>query len=89
MATELEAFRTYNRVKKRHPEVVILVRNGSLYATYKADAKIVADACGLHLSHRHNNKHSALCTAFGMYSLYEYLNKIISTGHRLGITELD
>lgn len=28
MATELEAFRTYNRVKKRHPEVVILVRNG-------------------------------------------------------------
>ena len=89
MATELEAFRTYNRVKKRHPEVVILVRNGSLYATYKADAKIVSDACGLHLIHRHNNKHSALWTTFGTYSLDEYLNKIISTGHRLGITELD
>lgn len=39
MATELEAFRTYNRVKKMHPEAVILVRNGSLYTTYKADAK--------------------------------------------------
>lgn len=89
MATELEAFRTYNRVKKMHPEAVILVRNGSLYATYKADAKIVADACDLHLIHRHNNKHSALCTAFGIYSLDEYLNKIVSAGHRLGITELN
>lgn len=89
MATELEAFRTYNRVKKRHPEVVILVRNGSLYATYKVDAKIVSDACDLHLIHRHNNKHSALWTTFGTYSLDEYLNKIVSAGHRLGITELD
>lgn len=89
MATELEAFRTYNRVKKMHPEAVILVRNGSLYTTYKADAKIVANVCGSHLSHRHNNKHSSLCTAFGIYSLYEYLTKIDSAGHRLGITELD
>ena len=89
MATELEAFRTYNRVKKMHPEAVIFVCDGSAYTTYKADAKIVANVCGSHMSHRHNNKHSALCTAFGIYSLKEYIDKIISAGHKLGIAELD
>lgn len=76
---------SYSKFKEKHPDAVLLVRNGDFYEVYDEDAEIVSDICSTYISANDGLKF----TAFPFHKLDTYLPKIIRHGHRVCITDLD
>ena len=76
---------TFNELKAKHPDAVILVRVGDFYETYCEDAKKIAEVLGLTLTRQAKTKMDL--TGFPYHALDTYLPKLIRAGLRVAICD--
>ena len=77
---------TFNELKAKHPDAVILFRVGDFYESYFDDAKKVADATGATLTKR-SGEDGYYLTGFPHHALDTYLPKLIRAGLRVAICD--
>jgi DNA mismatch repair protein MutS len=75
---------SYSKIKEKHPDAVLLFRNGDFYESYNEDAEIVSGICNTYIA-----DDGLKFTAFPFHALDTYLPKIIRHGHRVCIADLD
>ena len=84
--TENKMVETFNELKAKHPDAVILFRVGDFYESYFDDAKKVADATGATLTKR-SGEDGYYLTGFPHHALDTYLPKLIRAGLRVAICD--
>ena len=84
--TENRMVETFNELKAKHPDAVVLFRVGDFYESYFDDAKKVADATGITLTKR-SGENGYYLTGFPHHALDIYLPKIIRAGLRVAICD--
>ena len=84
--TESRMVETFNELKAKHPDAVVLFRVGDFYESYFDDAKKVADATGITLTKR-SGENGYCLTGFPHHALDIYLPKIIRAGLRVAICD--
>ena len=77
---------TFNELKTKHHDAVILFRVGDFYESYFDDAKKVSDILGLTLTKR-NGENGYYLTGFPYHALDTYLPKLIRAGLRVAICD--
>ena len=77
---------TFNELKTKHHDAVILFRVGDFYESYFDDAKKVSDILGLTLTKR-NGENGYYLTGFPYHALDNYLPKLIRAGWRVAICD--
>ena len=76
---------TFNELKAKHPDAVILFRVGDFYESYLEDAKKLSEVLGLTLTRQAKTKMDL--TGFPSHALDIYLPKIIRAGLRVAICD--
>lgn len=79
----------YHAMKLKHPDAVLLFRNGDFYETFADDAIACSEILGLVLTRRIDEtrqKYIELC-GFPHHALDTYLPKIVRSGRRVAICE--
>ena len=76
---------TFNELKAKHPDAVILFRVGDFYETYCEDAKKLSEVLGLTLTRQAKTKIDL--TGFPYHALDTYLPKLIRAGLRVAICD--
>ncbi len=74
---------TWEELKEKHPDALLLFRCGNFYEAYFDDAVEMAKTLGLTITEEKNLKTSA----FPHHALDTYLPKLIRSGHRIAICE--
>ncbi len=80
----------YAEMKAKHPDAILLFRNGDFYEAHGDDAEVVADVCGLTLTRIDEFFHyekPAYMTAFPAHTLDSYLPKLVRAGKRVAICD--
>ena len=77
---------TFNELKAKHPDAVILFRVGDFYESYFDDAKKVSEVLGITLTKR-SGEDGYYLTGFPHHALDIYLPKIIRAGNRVAICD--
>ena len=70
--------------KKKHPDIILLLRCGDFYESYLEDADKVSLACGIAVTMRGRIK----MATFNHYKLDTYLPKLIRFGCRVAICDM-
>ena len=83
--TENKMVETFNELKAKHPDAVILFRVGDFYESYFDDAKKIADVLGLTLTRQAKTKMDL--AGFPYHALDTYLPKLIRAGLRVAICD--
>ena len=84
--TENKMVETFNELKAKHPDAVILFRVGDFYESYFDDAKTISDVLGVTLTKRRGE--DGYCIAgFPSHALDTYLPKLIRAGLRVAICD--
>lgn len=73
----------HQRMKREHPEAVILYRMGNFYESYFQDAQTVADCTGV-IVRKH---HGTPVAGFPFHALDTYLPRLVRAGHRVAICD--
>ena len=73
----------HQRMKKRHPEAVLLYRMGDFYEAYFQDSQTVADCLGI----TRRKVRDYYVAGFPSHALDVYLPKLIRAGHRVAICD--
>ena len=76
---------TFNELKAKHPDAVILFRVGDFYESYFEDAKKLSEVLGLTLTRQAKTKMDL--TGFPYHALDTYLPKLIRAGLRVAICD--
>ena len=76
---------TFNELKAKHPDAVILFRVGDFYESYLEDAKKLSEVLGLTLTRQAKTKMDL--TGFPSHALDIYLPKLIRAGLRVAICD--
>ena len=76
---------TFNELKAKHPDAVILFRVGDFYESYFDDAKKVSEVLGVTLTRQAKTKMDL--AGFPCHALDTYLPKLIRTGMRVAICD--
>ena len=76
---------TFNELKAKHPDAVILFRVGDFYESYFDDAKKIADVLGVTLTRQAKTKMDL--AGFPCHALDTYLPKLIGAGLRVAICD--
>ena len=71
-------------MKGKHPDAIILFRNGDFYEALYEDAKPVADTLGITLT---VNTDGEKIVGFPYHALDSYLPQLIRAGHRVAICD--
>lgn len=74
----------YRDFKEKHPDRVLLFRQGDFYEAYEQDA----DTCGKVLGVTVTKQGTLTMTSFPYHALDTYLPKLISAGHRVAICDI-
>lgn len=78
----------YKSLKAKHPDAIILFRNGSFYNVFQEDARTAAQVLGV-TTYVENSPHNPYFWAgFPSSALDIYLPKLIRAGHRVAICDL-
>ena len=83
--TENKMVETFNELKAKHPDAVILFRVGDFYESRFDDAKKIADVLGLTLTRQAKTKMDL--AGFPYHALDTYLPKLIRAGLRVVICD--
>ena len=83
--TENKMVETFNELKAKHPDAVILFRVGDFYESRFDDAKKIADVLGLTLTRQAKTKMDL--AGFPYHALDTYLPKLIRAGLRVAICD--
>ncbi len=80
-----KAIKQWDELKAKHPDVILLIRNGGFYGMFKEDAQKGVDILGL--SVLKGGKNEIPYTTFPHYSLDTYLPKLVRAGERVAICD--
>ena len=83
--TENRMVETFNELKAKHPDAVILFRAGDFYESIFDDAKKIAEVLGVTLTRQAKTKMDL--TGFPHHALDTYLPKLIRAGLRVAICD--
>lgn len=83
--TENKMVETFNELKAKHPDAVILFRVGDFYESYFDDAKKIAEVLGVTLTRQAKTKMDL--AGFPCHALDTYLPKLIRAGLRVAICD--
>lgn len=72
--------------KKKHPDALVLFKNGDFYELYEEDAEVGAEILGLNLSWIPDKPEIKMC-GFVCPAIDKYLPKLIKAGKRVAICE--
>ena len=76
---------TFNELKSKHPDAVILFRVGDFYESYLEDAKRLSEVLGVTLTRQAKTKMDL--AGFPCHALDTYLPKLIGAGLRVAICD--
>ena len=80
--------RQYLRIKKEHPDEILLFRMGDFYETFDSDAQLVSKELEIALTSREMGKGQHIPLAgIPYHALDSYLAKLIKKGHHVAICE--
>lgn len=91
--TRREAIKTHKALKQKHPEAIVLVRNGDCYETFFEDALALGKTTDLIAVNSadsalyQNFKPSHYMSVFPCKALDRYLVRIIQAGYRVAVVE--
>lgn len=77
----------FKKLKKKHPDAVLLMRVGDFYECFAEDAEVAADILGITLTRRKKGKESIALAGFPHHALDTYLPKLVRAGKRVAICE--
>ncbi len=78
----------YAKMKKKHPDAILLFRVGDFYETFSDDAIAASEILGITLTRRANGKAAYVELAgFPHHALDSYLPKLVRAGKRVAICE--
>ncbi len=84
----ISPYSQYKSLKAKHPEAVLLFRNGSFYNVFQEDARTAAQVLGI-TTYVENDPHDTYFWAgFPSPALDTYLPRLIRAGHRVAICDL-
>ena len=82
------ARKQYLRIKREHPNAILLFRMGDFYETFDDDASIVSQILDIALTSREMGKGQRIPLAgIPYHSLDSYLGKLVREGHKVAICE--
>ena len=86
--TDTPMFQQYQRVKKEHPDALVLFRLGDFYELFGKDAEVAAPALGLMLTSREIGKGNrvAMC-GVPHHSIEKYVSLLLSQGFKAAVCE--
>ncbi len=80
-----KAIKQWDDIKVKHPDAILLIRNGDFYSMLKEDAQKGVEILGL--SVLKGGKNEIPYTTFPHYSLDTYLPKLVRAGERVAICD--
>ena len=81
---EKQVLESYQKLKKKHPDAIILFRKGDFYYSYKSDAAVCSETLGLTLT---IDEDGTQVLSFPHYSLDVCLPRLVRAGHRIAICD--
>ena len=84
---ESKAAQTYNDMKQKHPDCLLLFRNGDFYQLYNQDAQTGSDKLGITLTKPKNLRGIDFLASFPHHALDAYLPKLVRAGLRVAILD--
>lgn len=84
-----EVLDKFTEIKGKHPDAIILFRDGNCYVSYGTDAICLSDILGCHLTEcaYPDRRRKIKLSGFPHHSLDMYLPKIVRAGYRVAIVE--
>lgn len=79
------AMQQYYKIKKRHPDCIILFQLGDFYEAFYKDAKIVSDTLNIILTARNKRGKRVPMAGVPIHAIDNYLPKLINAGHKVAI----
>ena len=80
--------KAYLRVKREHPDAILLFRLGDFYETFGEDAERAAPILGITLTSRELGKGQSFALAGVPYHAYEsYVGKLLRAGFRVALCD--
>lgn len=77
----------YDQMKAKHPDAILLFRNGDFYETFREDTHKAKDILNLTISTRDINGIRTEIAGFPHHALDHYLPKLVRAGQRVAICE--
>ena len=88
MASETPLRQQYLRIKREHPDALLLFRMGDFYETFDEDARLAARDLEIALTSREMGKGQRVPLAgIPYHALESYLARLVRRGHRVAICE--
>ena len=84
-APDSKMLRQFKELKAKHPDALIIFRNGDFYECYEEDAQKAADCLGIVLTE--NPSSNLKLAGFPHHALDTYLPKLVRHGYRVAICE--
>ena len=78
----------YQRLKSKHPDALILMRNGDFYRSLNEDAQKVSDTLLIPIQKPKFKKDGELIAEFPHHALDVYLPRLIRAGNRVAIADI-
>ena len=78
----------YQRLKSKHPDALILMRNGDFYRSLNEDAQKLSDTLRIPAQKPKLKKDGELIAEFPHHTLDTYLPKLIRAGYRVAIVDM-
>ena len=78
----------YQRLKSKHPDALILMRNGDFYRSLNEDAQKVSDTLRIPTQKPKSKKDGELMAEFPHHALDVYLPRLIRAGNRVAIADM-
>ena len=78
----------YQRLKSKHPDALILMRNGDFYRSLKEDARKVSDTLQIPAQKPKFKKDGELIAEIPHHALDVYLPRLIRAGNRVAIADM-
>ena len=78
----------YQRLKNKHPDALILMRNGDFYRSLNEDARKVSDTLQIPAQKPKFKKDGELIAEFPHHALDVYLPRLIRAGNRVAIADM-
>lgn len=78
----------YQRLKSKHPDALILMRNGDFYRSLNEDAQKLSDTLRIPAQKPKFKKDGELIAEFPHHALDIYLPKLIRAGYRVAIADM-
>ena len=78
----------YERLKSKHPDALILMRNGDFYRSLNEDAQKVSDTLRIPTQKPKSKKDGELIAEFPHHALDVYLPRLIRAGNRVAIADM-